>query len=116
MLLALILIALFAGQTSGSEIVLSPDGQSVIMPVAVFRAREADIQKGEAAIEYAAKLEGVIIKLQGDVLALQVAIDQERRAHEDAARQLRGPGLGISAIGTTEGDFRVGVGFVWRLF
>ena len=50
------------------------------MPVEVFRAREADTQKGEAAIEYAAKLEGVIEELRTRMLVLESNLAQERRA------------------------------------
>ena len=56
------------------------------MPVEVFRARELDIQKGEAAIEYAAKLEGVIEELQNRLMVLESNLAQERRATDSFMR------------------------------
>lgn len=50
------------------------------MPVEVFRAREGDIQRGEAAIEYAAKLEGIIEGLRNRLMTLESNLAQERRA------------------------------------
>ena len=56
------------------------------MPVEVFRAREGDIQRGEAAIEYAAKLEGVIEELRNRLLVLESNLTQERRAADSFVR------------------------------
>jgi hypothetical protein len=71
---------------NASGIVLSPDGRFVTMPVEVFRAREADIQKGEAAIEYAAKLEGIIEELRNRLVVLESNLTQERRAADSFVR------------------------------
>ena len=72
--------------SAGGPISLSPDGRSVSMPVEVFRAREADIQKGEAAIEYAAKLEGIIEELRNRLMVLESNLAQERRAADSFVR------------------------------
>lgn len=71
---------------NASGIVLSPDGRFVTMPVEVFRAREGDIQRGEAAIEYAAKLEGIIEELRNKILTLELSVSQERRAADSFVR------------------------------
>ena len=72
--------------SAGGPIQLSADGRFVTMPVEVFRAREADIQKGEAAIEYAAKLEGIIEELRNRILTLELSVSQERRAADSFVR------------------------------
>lgn len=56
------------------------------MPVEVFRARELDIQKGEAAIEYAAKLEGIIEELRNRLVVLESNLTQERRTADSFVR------------------------------
>lgn len=72
--------------SAGGPIQLSVDGKTVSMPVEVFRAREMDIQKGEAAIEYAAKLEGIIEELRNRILTLELSVSQERRAADSFVR------------------------------
>ena len=88
-LLILAIVTLCMEPTSasaGGPIQLSADGRVVTMPVEVFRAREADIQKGEAAIEYAAKLEGVIEELRNRLMVLESNLTQERRAADSFVR------------------------------
>ena len=72
--------------SAGGPIQLSADGRFVTMPVETFRAREADIQKGEAAIGYAAKLEGIIEELRNRLLVLESNLTQERRAADSFVR------------------------------
>ena len=72
--------------SAGGPIQLSADGRFVTMPVEVFRARELDIQKGEAAIEYAAKLEGIIEELRNRLMVLESNLTQERRAADSFVR------------------------------
>ena len=72
--------------SAGGPIQLSADGRFVTMPVEVFRAREADIRKGEAAIEYAARLEGIIEELRSKIMVLELSITQERRAADSFMR------------------------------
>ena len=88
-LLILVIVTLLMAQTTasaGGPISLSADGRFVSMPVEVFRAREMDIQKGEAAIEYAAKLEGIIEELRNRLMVLESNIAQERRAADSFVR------------------------------
>ncbi|NCC85767.1 MAG: hypothetical protein EOM03_16845 [Clostridia bacterium] len=83
LLLTLAILSLLLAQTTANAsgpIQLSADGKTVTMPVETFRARELDIQKGEAAIEYAAKLEGVIEELRNRLMVLESNLTQERRA------------------------------------
>ena len=72
--------------SAGGPIQLSADGRFVSMPVEVFRARELDIQKGEAAIEYAAKLEGIIEELRNRLVVLESNLTQERRTADSFVR------------------------------
>ena len=65
---------------------------------------------------YVGKLEESNILLGVEIKGLRVLLDQERRTADKALRKARGPGLGVSALVTTEGEFRVGGGLVWRLF
>ena len=72
--------------SAGGPIQLSADGRFVSMPVEVFRARELDIQKGEAAIECAAKLEGIIEELRNRLVVLESNLTQERRTADSFVR------------------------------
>ena len=72
--------------SAGGPIQLSADGRFVTMPVEVFRVREMDIQKGEAAIEYASKLEGIIEELRNRLMVLESNLTQERRAADSFVR------------------------------
>ena len=72
-------------ESAGGPIQLSADGRFVSMPVEV-RNRELDIQKGEAAIEYAAKLEGIIEELRNRLVVLESNLAQERRAADSFVR------------------------------
>jgi hypothetical protein len=56
------------------------------MPVDVFRSREADIRKGEAATAYIGKLEAVIEELRNKIMVLESNIVQERRAADSFTR------------------------------
>ena len=87
--LILVIVTCLLMPTSASAsgpIQLSADGRFVTMPVETFRARELDIQKGEAAIEYAAKLEGVIEELRNRLMVLESNLAQERRAADSFVR------------------------------
>lgn len=96
------------------------------MPVEVFRARELDIQKGEAAIEYAAKLEGIIEELRNRLMVLESNLTQERRATdatvgslqlsvEKYKRRAKSPGLGVGFGWSSADEWAAIVGLVWKL-
>ena len=86
LLLAIFLLPQTSASASASPIRLSADGLTVSMPVDVFRSREADIQKGEAATAYIGKLEAVIEELRNKIMVLESNIVQERRAADSFTR------------------------------
>lgn len=63
---------------------VTPDGQSVMMPVSVFRARETDLLKQEELIEVLKRQiteERTLMKdLREKMYSLEVAIESERKA------------------------------------
>lgn len=70
--------------SADGPIKVSPDGQSVIMPVSVFRARETDLLKQEELIEVLKRQiteERTLMKdLREKMYSLEVAIESERKA------------------------------------
>ena len=111
----------------GSEIRLSADGQSVIVPVEVFERRQLDLEKYDAMKLYVSKLETEIGKLRDQEVVREALLAQERRAseeeiarwvvaHERADRRAKMPGLGLGVGYGSGGEFVGMVGIVWKPF
>ena len=120
---------LFLAPTSarGSEIRLSADGQSVIVPVEVFERRQLDLEKYDAMQLYVSKLEAEIGKLRDQDAIREALLAQERRAseeeiarwvvaHERADRKAKMPGIGLGVGYGSNGEFVGVVGIVWKPF
>ena len=124
-----LLTMLFLAPTSarGSEIRLSADGQSVIVPVEVFERRQLDLEKYDAMKLYVAKIEAEIVKLRDQEAIREALLAQERRAseeeiarwvvaHDRADRLAKMPGLGLGVGYGSNGEFVGMVGIVWKPF
>lgn len=79
---------------SAGEIRLSEDGKSVIMPVDVFRAREADLLRLEKLVdtlkEQILEERALADKLGGQIFSLEAALQSERKAAESLQIALQG--------------------------
>ncbi len=89
-LLMIALLLLAPMSASADEIRLSPDGLTVLVPVAMFRAREADLLLLDVLKRQNAEKAEIIATLTGQVEREQILRDQERRAAEALQVSLRG--------------------------
>lgn len=98
---------------SAGEIVLSPDGKTVSMPVETFRAREADLLRYEQLVPtLKAQLESEraqFEKLQNAVLVLESRIKSERASAEAVFVSLRADRRKYGLLGFVIGGIAVGL-------
>ena len=89
-LLMIALLLLAPMSVSADEIRLSPDGLTVLVPVRMFRAREADLLRLDLLerqnAEKSAQIEAMIAQIE----KLMVLQEQERRSAEALQVSLRG--------------------------
>lgn len=115
--------------TAGAEekIRQSADGLDVLVPNSIFRQYVSDLQELDVLRAYKARMDIEIIpQLKNQILSLEVAREQERRAAQAtimaterkasyAEQKSKTPGLGIG-IGYGSGGEWVGtVGLVWKI-
>ena len=124
-----LLTMLFLAPTSANagEILLSADGQSVIVPVEMFERRQLDLEKYDAMKLYVAKIEAEMAKLRDQEAIREALLAQERRAaeseiarwvvaHDRADRRAKMPGIGLGVGYGSNGEFVGMVGIVWKPF
>ena len=126
--IALLMMLFLAPMSAiGSEIRLSADGQSVIVPVEMFERRQLDLEKYDAMKLYVAKIEAEMVKLRDQGAIREALLAQERRAaeseiakwvvaHDRADRRAKMPGLGLGVGYGSNGEFVGMVGIVWKPF
>lgn len=123
----MILLTLPTNASAGAEIRLSDDRQGVLVPVETFRAWQAELQELDVLRDYKARIDTTLAKLENQVMALEVALEQERRATdatvgslqlsvEKYKRRAKSPGLGLGVGYGSNGEFVGMVGIVWKPF
>lgn len=122
----MILLTLPTNASAGAEIRLSDDRQGVLVPVETFRAWQAELQELDALRGYKARIDTTLAKLENQVMALEVALEQERRATdatvgslqlsiEKYKRRAKSPGLGVGFGWSSADEWAAIVGLVWKL-
>jgi len=110
----------------GSEIRLSADGLSAIVPIETFRIWQAELDELDILRDYKVKMDSLIGEWENKILSLEVALEQERRASdatmsalqltaEKYQRRSKTPGLGIGFGWSSAGEWSAMAGVVWKI-
>jgi len=98
----------------------------VLVPVETFRAWQAELMELDVLRDYKARIDTTLAKLENQVMALEVALEQERRATdatvgslqlsvEKYKRRAKSPGLGVGFGWSSADEWAAIVGLVWKL-
>lgn len=88
---------------------MSNDGKYVLVPVAVFRAREIDLQKYDALLGARESQQAQIEKLKNQIMVLESVIDSERRAADSLTWSLKADRRKYGLWGFVIGGIAVGL-------
>jgi hypothetical protein len=94
---------------SGGEIKLSNDGKYVLVPVAMFRSREIDLQKYDALLDAWESQHAQVEKLRNQIMVLESVIASERKAADSLTWSLKADRRKYGLWGFVIGGIAVGL-------